>query len=359
MPLDAPGRWGLNDVDSAGVMPPTWATQATNIDLQDGRPRGRARMVEQFSNLTFSNGVTRLHWLYSSSSSSVLIASNETEIRNSADTALTGTITTNLQDSSIHFVNAGPGVIYGIRAGDTVDAPNIKSTAGAAFADVSASAGTWPTGSCGTYAYGRMWVPDSEYSSVLDYSALGDADDWSAASGSGSLDLSNVWTLGADSIVAVHAFGSSLVVFGLRHTVVYSDGAGSDTGIDPDTAYVADVIENVGCIGQQTIGEVAGDLFWVSHRGVESFSRLIQFKDNPLAVASWQVQQAIGTRARNSGKSIATYNFAEGITGRAVPDLGVYIFNDSTEDPMYIFHAGEFLLDPRCLSQMDREWPWM
>jgi hypothetical protein len=90
------------------------------------------------------------------------------------------------------------------------------------------------------------------------------------------------------------AFGSTLVVFGKRHIFLYTDGRGSDRGLDPSTMYVADTIEGQGLVARdsvQTIGE--GDLAWLSQSGVRFISRVLQEQAAPLEDATGNNQSYV------------------------------------------------------------------
>lgn len=134
-------------------------------------------------------------------------------------------------------------------------------------------------------AFGRLWTADNttdkytvRFSGVL-------SDDFhvtqSGGTNAGVLDLTKVWA--SDDIVALAEFNGSLVIFGKRQTVLYK---GADS---IDTIALVDII-NVGCIARDSVQETAGDLIFLSDRGVMSLGRLIQEKSQPLRDISKNVR---------------------------------------------------------------------
>ena len=132
-------------------------------------------------------------------------------------------------------------------------------------------------------AFGRLWTADNTTDKyTVRFSGLLD-DDFHVAGGSnaGILDLTKVWA--SDEIVALAEFNGSLVIFGKRQTVLYK---GADS---IDTIALVDII-NVGCIARDSVQETAGDLIFLSDRGVMSLGRLIQEKSQPLRDISKNVR---------------------------------------------------------------------
>ena len=170
------------------------------------------------------------------------------------------------------------------------------------FTAITAGSGTVPI-SNGVIlaAYGRLWVAEDSTGAIV-FSALLDHTLWATADGAGSIDTSNVWTLGTDEITAMRAFGATMVVFGRRHVLMYVDGAGSTIGIDPDNMYVVDTIENVGCVARDSVVQIGeGDLWFLGPGGVQSLARVTTDKTNPLsAVSQWQTS-LIASLVANEG----------------------------------------------------------
>jgi hypothetical protein len=138
-------------------------------------------------------------------------------------------------------------------------------------------------------AYGRLWAGEDASTSIK-YSVLLGGDDWTGT-GSGSIDATNAFTNGNDTVMALAAFGSAFVVFGRKQILLYVDGTGSVLGIDPDNMYVVDTVEGTGCKFRDSVVSIGeGDLWFISDAGVQSFARVVQDKTNPLVDISKNVR---------------------------------------------------------------------
>lgn len=168
-------------------------------------------------------------------------------------------------------------------------------------------------------AFGRLWAT-RDGSSAIDYSALLDGTDWSGT-GSGSIDTANVWTQGYDRVRALAAFGSTFVAFGRNHILMYVDGSGSVLGIDPDNMYVVDTVEGTGIQEKDSLVNIGeGDLWFISGAGLQSLSRVVTDKSNPLVTLSRNQEAKLRDLMSNQ-------------TGEANSVQGVY----SPEEHMVLF----------------------
>lgn len=284
IPMNVPGFMGLNTQQSSGFLGPEWCTVLQNAVIDDN---GRVAARKGYNNSTTtsitgqflqvgeyvkSDGTTEL----------VAIGGTTPAIYRSLDagstfTAVTGTASPSSQPASIHNFNNQSWIFQ------KGEAPAYYSgTTFTTVADVNA-----PQTDIALAAFGRLWAADADGHS-LSYSALLDGTNWTT-SGAGFVDMWNVWP-GNDQIVAIQQFNGALVIFGKRCIVMWSDGAGSALGIDPLTMYVVDVIAGTGCVNHNTIQHVDGDLWFLSENGLQSLSRVIQEKSNPLNNISKNVQ---------------------------------------------------------------------
>jgi hypothetical protein len=79
------------------------------------------------------------------------------------------------------------------------------------------------------------------------------------------------------------AFGGSLLVFGERHIIFWDDQSASTRGMDPAQMGIIDTIEGTGLIERDTIQNIGeGDLWFMSKQGIQSLTRVVQEKNNPL-----------------------------------------------------------------------------
>ena len=130
-----------------------------------------------------------------------------------------------------------------------------------------------------------------------------------------------------DTVRAIVPFNASLVVFGDNHIVFIADGQGSSIGIDPSNIYVADVINGTGCMTQWSVQHVGeSDLLFLSRNGVQSLSRVVQEKSNPITNQSRNVRQDLMNNARGESDADDIRSFYSpklGIYGITFPNQGV------------------------------------
>ena len=164
-----------------------------------------------------------------------------------------------------------------------------------------AASGTLPTGNCVCAAFGRLWALDAD-GFTIKYCGLLDDANWGNA-GSGSINMRGIWTKGTDTVQGIYAVGAALVVFGLRHIIVFRDGApgtNANLGMNPTTMIVSDTIEGTGLMGRdsaQATGE--GDLYFLSPTGIQSFARIIVNKNNPIQALDPQIREYVHGYATN------------------------------------------------------------
>jgi hypothetical protein len=136
--------------------------------------------------------------------------------------------------------------------------------------------------------FGRLWITSVANEDYKIYgSALLDGDTWAGSGNSWlTLDLTNVWPQGYDSVVALAEHNGYLVVFGKRSIILYQDVVGAQGGTlsstTADTIRLYDTIEGVGCIARDSVQSTGTDLLFLSNRGLMSLGRLIQEKALPL-----------------------------------------------------------------------------
>lgn len=291
LPVDAvtPGSRGLNLQQKGTILSPEWAINAKNCVLDDAR-RLAARQgysITTTTDITSTPDVESLFEYLSGDGTVEPIVAWNGGIGNSlADPEgndISGSVTDT--DGRWFFQNFNNKVI-GFQDGQK---PIVYS--GSTFATISESSGTAPTSfnGIGLCAYGRVWGLDSD-GQTIKYSALLDEADWGGA-GAGSIDMSNVWTEGMDVVTAIAAFNGRFIVFGNNHIIVWEDGTGSQLGINPTNLVVVDVITGTGCKSHwtvQSIGET--DMVFLSRNGLQSLSRVIQEKSNPVQNVSKYVR---------------------------------------------------------------------
>lgn len=292
--LVAPGSRGLNTEKEFNLLSPQWATQATNCVLTDGGRLGARKgwSDQTATGISGSHSIDVLFEYQDDTDTRVIIsAANNKLYKNISDfTDVANDITSTTVPTADNwkFVNFN-GKALGFQTGHNP----ISRTSGD-FADISITSTGQPVtpdpGNEALAAFGRVWFVDEDGQTIW-YTALLDETDMTTANGAGLIDMTSVWTMGMDKVVAIAALGSNLIVFGQNHIIIWSDGSGSDIGIDPTQIYVTDTIEGTGCIARdsvQLIGE--GDLWFLSRHGIQSLKRVMNERTNPLVSITKNVQ---------------------------------------------------------------------
>jgi hypothetical protein len=152
-------------------------------------------------------------------------------------------------------------------------------------------------------AYGRLWVVDSnEGAQIIYWSDLLNGTDFSSGS-SGSIDISEAWPDGADSVVGITAHNNLLIIFG-RHSIVVYEGADS-----PATMSIADTVPGVGCIDRNSIQHIGTDVLFLDDTGLRSFGRTIQEKSMPISDLSGNIKtEFIETLVNRQGPVATIYS---------------------------------------------------
>lgn len=325
-PIDlvAPGFLGLNLAQASNILSPQFATQAQNCVIDSsGRLAARQGYVDQTTTeITSTPNVETLFEYRQGDGTRSLICAWDGGIANSIDDPegndISGSVTDtsgrwwmqNFNDKVIAFQDGQKPIVY---------------TGTGNFATVVESGGTAPTSheGIGMCAYGRVWGVDSDGVTVK-YSGLLDETDWNG-SGAGSIDFSNIWTAGTDTITAIIAFNGDIVVFGKNHIIFITDGQGSSIGVDPNNIYVADVINGTGCLSQWSIQHVGeSDLLFLSRNGVQSLQRVVLQKSNPITTQSKNVRTELmgDARAEDANAISSFYSPKDGFYGITFPTAG-------------------------------------
>lgn len=322
--LVAPGFLGLNFSQASSILSPQYATKAQNCVIDSsGRLAAREGYTSQTTTpITSTPDVeTLFEYRKGDGTRSIICAWDggiSTSLGNPEASDISGVVTDadgrwwmqNFNDKVIGFQDGQKPIVY---------------TGTGSFATVVESNGTAPTshGGIAVCAYGRVWAVDSDGVTVK-YSGLLDETDWGTSS-AGSIDFSNIWTAGTDTITAIVAFNGSLIVFGTNHVVFITDGAGSSIGVDPTQIYVSDIINGTGCLSQWTIQHVGeADLMFLSRNGVQSLTRLLTQKSNPVQNISKLVRTELlnDARAETASAISSFYSHKLGMYGVTMPASG-------------------------------------
>ena len=150
-------------------------------------------------------------------------------------------------------------------------------------------------------AYGRLWVSGvgGDYETIY-YSDLLIATQWydgrsSAAdpqNTGGILNVNEYWPNGTDRVVGIVAHNNALFVMGRQSILIYNNAATGDPAAEGGI-YLADTIENIGCVNRDAIANIGSDVLFVDDSGVRSLGRTIQEKSAPLGDLTSNVRRDI------------------------------------------------------------------
>lgn len=123
-------------------------------------------------------------------------------------------------------------------------------------------------------AYGRMWAADDAAGGnrrTIWWSNLLDAEVWNAGD-AGSINLTNAWPQGQDSIVALAAITNRLIVFGRRSILLYEMPANNN----PASMSLVDVISDIGCISRDSVQVTDSGVYFLSDNGIYRIDKFQQ-----------------------------------------------------------------------------------
>ena len=188
--------------------------------------------------------------------------------------------------------------------------------------------GTPPEGHVCLAAFGRLWVADFvDDKSTIYWSDLLNGTHWTGGS-TGSIDLTNVWPTGYDTITALAAHNGFLIIFGRNSILVY-EGAAS-----PANMTLTDTISNIGCVNRDAVVSTGRDLIFLDDSGVRSLSRTIQEKSAPIGDVSKNVNNDVKSLfAAETGNIKMHYSPRQAFVLLNFPELGV-VYTFDTRFPL-------------------------
>lgn len=182
-----------------------------------------------------------------------------------------------------------------------------------------ASAGTFaedagiPEGSCGTGAFGRLWVSGvSGAESVIHWSNLLVGNDFTTGD-TGTINVEEYWPTGYDKVVAILAHNGRLVVFGSDNILVFANVDGDPAAVGGMT--LEDSIKGMGCLARDSVASIGTDVLFLDKSGVRSLSRTVTQNSLPIGDVSRTVNSAIRSSIAaelDKNKIGAVYSAQEG-----------------------------------------------
>ena len=283
--VPAPGIRGLNLQEQSAVVGPEWARVADNLVIDDtGRLASRDGWTKTHASSIAAFPVEQVFEYKPNTGSNVdlMCLNNKIYKDSSTPTDITGALTITANNWKFQNFN---GNVVGYQAGHN---PIIwKGTGNFTLLGLEAGASGIVLSNEVLTAFGRTWVVDPATGTTIKYSALLIPQDFSTASGGGSINLQSVWTRGQDKIIALAAFNNNLVIFGKDTITIYSNAD------DVQNIVLAEVIYDIGCVARDSVQYVDEDLFFLSRTGVRSLKRTILQNKMPQADVSQNVRDDI------------------------------------------------------------------
>ena len=355
--IAAPGFAGLNTQDSPVGMDLSFAAQADNCVIDSyGRIASRKGLAqftqdpETTGNMDDNPVETAYEYVTADGTRVLLLAGDKdggststlwSQDTSGALTTVTGLSATNnnwsytsLSDQCFMAQN-GESVLY--TDGTTVQPMTQQPTAGP---------GGISNPNIIISAFGHLFVANGDTNkSTVQWSTIttgtglgGAATPWSGG-GAGTIDVEEYWPNGSDEIVALAAHNNFLVVFGRRSILVYNvptDPNGA--GVGPDNMFLADTIENIGCVARDSVVSIGTDVLFLDASGVRSLGRTLEYKTQPIGDMSKNVRDELITALSQSELPVrAAYSPEEAMYALILPRTSdgfciTYVFD--TRRPM-------------------------
>jgi hypothetical protein len=179
-------------------------------------------------------------------------------------------------------------------------------------------------------AYGRAWYADDAaggnrytiwWSNLLDGITMNAGD-------AGSINLTEAWPKGQDSVVALAAAFNKLIVFGRRSILLYTMAADNN----PANMTLDDAIADLGCVSRDSVVETDQGIYFLSDNGIY---RIDKFGQTTSLIASAHVSQLYNDDVLTA---IAAETAAN-IKGGYYPTEGWYVLSFPTPNTTFCVHT--------------------
>jgi hypothetical protein len=209
--------------------------------------------------------------------------------------------------------------------------PAISTTTYRRVTEKSGYVGTVPKANAAISAYGRIWAANTTTNNTtVSFSDLLAGHVWSTGT-SGTLDVSRVWSNGADEIMGLAAHNGFLFIFGRRQILVYANAT------TPSTMNLHDTISSVGCVARDTIQNTGKDVVFLSGSGLRSVLRTVQEKSAPLGDLSKNIRNDFLTTVASESDTQLRSVYSE--------QNGFYLLTCPTSDKVFCFDTKTTLED--------------
>ena len=209
--------------------------------------------------------------------------------------------------------------------------PAVSTTTFRRVSEKSGYVGTVPTANVAISAYGRIWAANSQSNNAtVFFSDLLSGHVWSTGT-SGTLDVSRVWSNGADEITGLAAHNGFLFIFGKRQILIYANAT------TPSTMSLSDTVSSLGCIARDSIQNTGKDVVFLSNSGLRSVLRTVQEKSSPLGDLSKNI--------RNDFQQVVASESLSEITSVYSEKDGFYLLSCPSSDKVFCFDTKTVLED--------------
>lgn len=340
--ISAPGFYGLNTQDSSLDLAQGFALTANNCVIDKfGRIGARKGWVPQHAyNAALDGAAIRTlgEHVGDDGTTYVMCAGNNKVFRlvGGALTEITygggGTAPTITADNWSICHLGGAAFAFQIGHDPLVFDSSLSTTQYRRVSELPGYSGTVQKGNFCMAAFGRIWTVDTATDkSLIQWSDLNAPNKWNSGS-AGTLDTTNVWPNGNDTVVGMAAHNNYLFIFGRNNILVYNNANILITGPVSTLAAMslADTITGIGCIARDSIQYTGSDVLFLSNTGLRSVMRTIQEKSAPFRDLSKNVRTDLMNAV--AGEDLAAiksvYNSYEGFYLLTMPVLKtVYCFD--------------------------------
>ena len=333
--ITAPGFYGLNTQDSSLDLASGFALVANNCIIDQygrvGARKGWTKVNTSTNADLGTNDVEMIAELIGNDGVSYTILAGNNKLFSLGATSITtlsygggGTAPTISANRWQAAAINGYLVLYQTGHDPLIFDPATSTTQYKRISEMAAYSGTVKKSNAVVAAYGRTWSADISDNKVLvqwcDLQAPAVFDKGTA----GTLDTTQVWPKGTDSIVALGAHNGFLYIFGKNNILIYQGAT------DPSTMSLADVVTGIGCVARDSVQNTGTDIIFLSATGVRSLQRTIQEKSAPLNDLSRNVRNDLISAVTGSEKAAikSVYSPLDGFYAVTMPVLKtVYCFD--------------------------------
>ncbi|CAB4153527.1 hypothetical protein UFOVP626_6 [uncultured Caudovirales phage] len=209
--------------------------------------------------------------------------------------------------------------------------PAVSTTTYRRVSEKSGYVGTVPSANVAISAYGRIWAANTTTNNTtVSFSDLLSGHVWSTGT-SGTLDVSRVWSNGADEITGLAAHNGFLFIFGKRQILIYANAT------TPATMSLSDTVSSLGCIARDSIQNTGKDVVFLSNSGLRSVLRTVQEKSSPLGDLSKNI--------RNDFQQVVASESLSEITSVYSEKDAFYLLSCPSSDKVFCFDTKTVLED--------------